>query len=87
LRVKLIEAGGAPKNRFVGIPTGFSKLFKSEVDWASKPVAKPTLHSPQRLSSRFLFELKARAIYFLKIRDALLIVGYSPDHLGVSNSR
>ena len=34
LRVKLIEAGGAPKNRFVGIPAGFSKLFKSEVDWA-----------------------------------------------------
>ena len=34
LRVKLIEAGGVPKNRFVAIPAGFPRLFKSEVDWA-----------------------------------------------------
>jgi choline dehydrogenase len=34
LRVLLIEAGGRPTNRFVSIPAGFSKLFKSEVDWA-----------------------------------------------------
>jgi choline dehydrogenase-like flavoprotein len=43
LRVKLIEAGGAPKNRFVGIPTGFSKLFKSEVDWAFKSEPQGTV--------------------------------------------
>jgi choline dehydrogenase len=34
LRVLLIEAGGPPKNRFVSIPAGMTKLFKSEVDWA-----------------------------------------------------
>lgn len=33
LRVLLVEAGGAPDNRFVSIPAGFAKLFKSEVDW------------------------------------------------------
>ena len=33
LKVLLIEAGGPPKNRFVSIPAGFPKLFKSEVDW------------------------------------------------------
>jgi choline dehydrogenase len=34
LRVLLLEAGGPPKNRFISIPAGFAKLFKSEVDWA-----------------------------------------------------
>jgi choline dehydrogenase len=34
LRVLLLEAGGPPKNRFVSIPAGMAKLFKSEVDWA-----------------------------------------------------
>jgi len=34
LRVLLLEAGGPPKNRFVSIPAGMPKLFKSEVDWA-----------------------------------------------------
>jgi choline dehydrogenase len=34
LRVLVIEAGGPPKNRFVPIPAGMAKLFKSEVDWA-----------------------------------------------------
>lgn len=40
-RVKLIEAGGPPTNRFVSVPAGFTKLFKSEVDWAfeSEPQA------------------------------------------------
>ena len=33
LRVLLVEAGGPPDNRFVAIPAGFAKLFKSEVDW------------------------------------------------------
>lgn len=32
-RVLLLEAGGPPKNRFVSIPAGFTKLFKSECDW------------------------------------------------------
>lgn len=41
LDVLLIEAGGPPANRFVSIPAGFSKLFKSNVDWAfeSEPQA------------------------------------------------
>lgn len=34
LRVLLLEAGGPPKNRFVSIPAGMAKLFKSDVDWA-----------------------------------------------------
>lgn len=33
-RVLLIEAGGKPKSRFVSIPAGFAKLFKSQFDWA-----------------------------------------------------
>ncbi len=34
LSVALIEAGGAPKSRFVSIPAGFPKLFKTNLDWA-----------------------------------------------------
>jgi choline dehydrogenase len=34
LRVLLLEAGGAPKNRFISIPAGMPRLFGSEVDWA-----------------------------------------------------
>ncbi len=34
LRVLLLEAGGPPRNRFISIPAGMTKLFKSEVDWA-----------------------------------------------------
>lgn len=34
LRVLLIEAGGHPSSRFVSIPAGFPKLFKSNLDWA-----------------------------------------------------
>jgi choline dehydrogenase-like flavoprotein len=34
LRVLLLEAGGASKNRFISIPAGMAKLFKREVDWA-----------------------------------------------------
>ena len=34
LQVLLIEAGGLPASRFVSIPAGFSKLFKSKLDWA-----------------------------------------------------
>jgi choline dehydrogenase len=41
LRVLLIEAGGDPSSRFVKIPAGFARLFKSELDWAfeSEPQA------------------------------------------------
>ena len=34
LQVLLVEAGGPPASRFVSIPAGFSKLFKSNLDWA-----------------------------------------------------
>lgn len=34
LRVLLIEAGGNPSSRFVKIPAGFARLFKSKLDWA-----------------------------------------------------
>jgi choline dehydrogenase len=34
LRVLLIEAGGPPRSRFVSIPAGFAKLFRSSLDWA-----------------------------------------------------
>jgi choline dehydrogenase len=34
LRVLLIEAGGPPASRFVSIPAGFLKLFKTPLDWA-----------------------------------------------------
>lgn len=33
LRVLLVEAGGPPTSRFVSIPAGFAKLFKSKLDW------------------------------------------------------
>jgi choline dehydrogenase len=41
LRVLLIEAGGPPASRFVSIPAGFTRLFKSNLDWAyeSEPQA------------------------------------------------
>src|ERR1700754_1924216 len=31
--VVVLEAGPRDKNRFIRIPAGFSKLFRSEVDW------------------------------------------------------
>jgi choline dehydrogenase len=34
MRVLLLEAGGPPASRFVSIPAGFTKLFKSKLDWA-----------------------------------------------------
>jgi choline dehydrogenase len=34
LRVLLIEAGGPPASRFVSVPAGFLKLFKTPLDWA-----------------------------------------------------
>jgi choline dehydrogenase len=34
LRVLLVEAGGTPASRFVSIPAGFTRLFKSKLDWA-----------------------------------------------------
>lgn len=33
LRVTLIEAGGKPTSRFVAVPAGFTKLFKTDHDW------------------------------------------------------
>ena len=33
LNIVLIEAGPKPTNRFVSIPAGFTKLFKSDHDW------------------------------------------------------
>jgi len=33
LRVLLVEAGGPPTSRFVSVPAGFVKLFKSNLDW------------------------------------------------------
>jgi len=33
-KVLLVEAGGEPSNRFVSVPAGFPKLFRSNVDWA-----------------------------------------------------
>jgi len=42
-RVLLIEAGGAPTNRFVSIPAGFTRLFKSDHDWAYECEPQPAL--------------------------------------------
>jgi choline dehydrogenase len=41
LRVLLVEAGGKPDNRFVGIPAAVPKLFRTDLDWAyeSEPQA------------------------------------------------
>lgn len=33
LQVLLVEAGGPPASRFVSIPAGFLKLFKTNLDW------------------------------------------------------
>lgn len=34
LRVLLVEAGSAPRSRFVAIPAGFAQLFRGPHDWA-----------------------------------------------------
>ncbi|HXG03731.1 MAG TPA: GMC family oxidoreductase N-terminal domain-containing protein [Candidatus Binatia bacterium] len=41
LRVLLVEAGGKPRSRFVGIPAAVPKLFRTDLDWAfeSEPQA------------------------------------------------
>jgi choline dehydrogenase len=48
--VVALEAGPADRNRFIGIPAAFSKLFRSEVDW-------DYLTEPQK-------ELAGRQIYW-----------------------
>ena len=41
LRVLLVEAGGRPNSRFVGIPAAVPKMFRTDLDWAfeSEPQA------------------------------------------------
>ncbi|MBY6365354.1 GMC family oxidoreductase [Rhodococcoides corynebacterioides] len=41
--VVLLEAGPEDKNKFVHIPAGFSKLFRSEVDWNYDTEPQPEL--------------------------------------------
>lgn len=43
--VLLLEAGGQDSRREIGIPAAFSKLFKSECDWAYFTEPQPHLHS------------------------------------------
>jgi choline dehydrogenase-like flavoprotein len=41
--VVALEAGPRDKNRFIGIPAAFSKLFRSEVDWDYSTEPQPEL--------------------------------------------
>ncbi len=43
--VLLLEAGGPDRRRAIGIPAAFSKLFKSECDWAYFTEPQPQLHN------------------------------------------
>jgi choline dehydrogenase len=45
--VVALEAGPADKNRFIGIPAAFSKLFRSEVDWDYLTEPQPELAGRQ----------------------------------------
>ena len=40
-RVLLLEAGGPDKRQEIHIPAAFSKLFKTEVDWAYETEPQP----------------------------------------------
>jgi choline dehydrogenase len=55
-RVLLVEAGGKPANRFVSIPAGFPRLFRSEVDWGFES-------EPQRaLAGRTIFTPRGKML-------------------------
>jgi choline dehydrogenase-like flavoprotein len=45
--VTALEAGPPDKNRFIGIPAAFSKLFRSEVDWDYLTEPQPQLDGRQ----------------------------------------
>jgi choline dehydrogenase len=45
--VAALEAGPPDKNRFVGIPAAFSKLFRSEIDWDYLTEPQPDLADRQ----------------------------------------
>lgn len=40
-KVLLIESGGEPNDKFVKIPAGFARLFKSRLDWAFESEPQP----------------------------------------------
>ncbi len=44
-RVLLLEAGGPDKRQEIHIPAGFSKLFKTDVDWQYYTEPEPHLHN------------------------------------------
>lgn len=41
--VVALEAGPRDKNRFIGVPAAFSKLFRSEIDWDYLTEPQPEL--------------------------------------------
>ncbi|OBF86400.1 glucose-methanol-choline oxidoreductase [Mycobacterium sp. 852002-51163_SCH5372311] len=45
--VVALEAGPPDKNRFIGIPAAFSKLFRSEIDWDYLTEPQPSLADRQ----------------------------------------
>ncbi len=45
--VLLLEAGPQDKNKFIHIPAGFAKLFRSEVDWDYLTEPQPELDGRQ----------------------------------------
>ncbi len=46
-KVLLVEAGGKPTNPFVSIPAGFTRLMKSDHDWAFE--SEPQTHRSRRV--------------------------------------
>lgn len=52
LRVLLLEAGGTPTNRFVSIPAGFAKLFKSPLDWNFETEPQTAVHGKRIYTPR-----------------------------------
>jgi len=52
LRVLLVEAGGPPTSRFVSIPAGFAKLFKSKLDWTFESEPQTALNGRRIFTPR-----------------------------------
>lgn len=47
--VVALEAGPRDKNRFIGVPAAFSKLFRSEIDWDYLTEPQPELDGRRNL--------------------------------------
>jgi choline dehydrogenase len=75
IAVIALEAGPRDKNRFIGIPAGFSKLFRSEIDW-------DYLTEPQQeLGGREIYWPRGKALGGSSSMNAMMWVrGFDADY-------